>query len=61
MLYLRSKGVRTYDMGGIATGSASAAVSGINDFKIRFGGTSVREDHWLSPLYYLALLFGAAK
>jgi len=59
MLYLREQGIRTYDMGGIAVGAEAAAVSGINDFKIRFGGTTVREDHWLSPLYYLASIAGA--
>jgi lipid II:glycine glycyltransferase (peptidoglycan interpeptide bridge formation enzyme) len=58
MLYLRELGIRTYDMGGIAVGAEAAEVSGINDFKIRFGGTMVREDHWISPLYALATLAG---
>ena len=56
MLHLRSSGIRTYDMGGIAVGLKTAEVSGVNDFKIRFGGTQVREDHWVSPLYALAQL-----
>ncbi|MGA2642298.1 MAG: hypothetical protein ABSG21_15495 [Spirochaetia bacterium] len=55
MLYLREQGIRTYDLGGIAVGEGAAGVSGINDFKSRFGGTMVREDHWLSPLYALAI------
>jgi hypothetical protein len=58
MLHLREHGIRTYDLGGIAVGAEAAAVSGINDFKIRFGGTTVREDHWLSPLFALAMLAG---
>ena len=58
MLYLRESDITIYDLGGIAVGAEAAAVSGINDFKIRFGGTMVREDHWLSPLYALATLAG---
>ncbi len=59
MLHLRGLGVRTYDLGGIATGSVDPALAGINEFKLRFGGTVVREDHWLSPLYLLASLLGS--
>jgi hypothetical protein len=58
MLLLRERGIRTYDMGGIAVGAKAAAVSGINDFKLRFGGTVVREDHWFSPLYAAAFILG---
>ena len=56
---LREQGIQTYDLGGIAVGSAvTAEVSGINEFKLRFGGTIAREDHWLSPLYALATFAG---
>ena len=58
MLSLRERGIRTYDFGGIAIGSRAAPVSGINDFKMGFGGQVVREDHWVSPLYALASLLG---
>ena len=58
MLHLRGLGIRTYDLGGIAPGSVQPSVSGINEFKLRFGGKVVREDHWLSPLYSLASLAG---
>jgi hypothetical protein len=54
MLHLRGLGIRTYDLGGIAEGVDDPALLGINDFKQRFGGKTVREDHWLSPLYALA-------
>lgn len=55
MLHLRELGIGTYDFGGIAVGPDAAARRGINDFKIGFGGAVVREDHWLSPLYALAM------
>jgi hypothetical protein len=59
MLHLRARGIRTYDLGGIAAGSADAeGRAGIDEFKQRFGGAVVQEDHWLSPLYALALTLG---
>lgn len=59
MLYLRGQGVRTYDLGGIASGTDAAAErAGIDDFKMRFGGAVLREDHWVSPLYALAGMLG---
>lgn len=59
MLFLRERRIRTYDMGGIASGTPDAeARAGIDEFKLRFGGTVVREDHWLSPLYAFAGLLG---
>jgi hypothetical protein len=55
MLWLRDQGIRTYDLGGIASGTADAVErAGIDEFKSRFGGAVAREDHWLSPLYALA-------
>jgi hypothetical protein len=54
MMHLRAMGIRTYDMGGIAVGELTADVAGVNEFKVRFGGTIVREDHWVSPLFALA-------
>ena len=51
-------GIRTYDLGGIATDTKDRNLSGINEFKLGFGGKVVREDHWLSPLYFLASLAG---
>jgi hypothetical protein len=60
MQYLRGQGIGTYDMGGIAFGTNDAAErAGIDEFKMRFGGTVVREDHWVSPLYALAGMLGA--
>jgi hypothetical protein len=60
MLHLRERGIRTYDMGGIASGTAAAEErAGIDEFKMRFGGAVVREDHWFSPLYVLAGFLGA--
>ncbi len=56
MLYLRELGIRTFDFGGIAIGSEARARAGINDFKMGFGGSVVREDHLLSPLYALVML-----
>jgi hypothetical protein len=61
MIHLRSLGIRTYDLGGIAVGAGAEAVSGINDFKLRFGGATVREDHWFSLPYHLATLSGARQ
>jgi hypothetical protein len=59
MLHLRERGIRTYDLGGIASGTAVAEErAGIDEFKMRFGGAVVREDHWLSPLYALAGVLG---
>jgi hypothetical protein len=59
MLHLRGLGMCTYDLGGIAAGSADPTLLGIDEFKLRFGGTVVREDHWMSPLYLLTSLAGA--
>jgi lipid II:glycine glycyltransferase (peptidoglycan interpeptide bridge formation enzyme) len=56
MLYLREVGIGTYDFGGVAVGAEVPALKGINDFKIGFGGTLVREDHWYSLLYALGSL-----
>jgi hypothetical protein len=59
MLFLREYGIRTYDLGGIASSAgAEKELAGIDEFKIRFGGSPVREDHWLSPLYFVGLLAG---
>lgn len=54
MLRFRELGVRTYDLGGFAADTKDPTLEGINEFKLGFGGTAVREDHWLSPLYFLA-------
>jgi hypothetical protein len=59
MMHFRQMGIRTYDMGGVAPRTRDRSLTGINDFKKGFGGTEIREDHWLSPLYYLASLAGA--
>ncbi len=59
MMHFRRIGIRTYDMGGFAPRTSDRVLEGINDFKKGFGGTEVQEDHWLSPLYYLASLAGA--
>jgi hypothetical protein len=60
MLHLRERGIHTYDLGGIASGTAAAEErAGIDEFKMRFGGVVAREDPWLSPLYALASLLGA--
>lgn len=59
MLHLRGQGIRTYDLGGIAWGTEAAEQrAGIDEFKMRLGGTVVQEDHWLSPLYALAAVLG---
>ncbi len=58
MLHFKELGIRTYDLGGIATDTKDRTLSGINEFKLGFGGKVVREDHWLSPLYFLASLAG---
>jgi hypothetical protein len=59
MVYLRGCGIRTYDLGGIASGSDAAGErAGIDEFKMRFGGAAVQEDHWVSPLYALAGMLG---
>ncbi|MGA2612695.1 MAG: hypothetical protein ABSG38_04490 [Spirochaetia bacterium] len=59
MLYLRDLRIRTYDLGGIASGTPDTEDrAGIDEFKLRFGGAVVREDHWLSPLYAFAGLLG---
>lgn len=59
MLHFRGLGLRTYDLGGIAVGTRDRTLAGINEFKEGFGGTVAREDHWMSPLYFLAFLAGA--
>ena len=59
MLHFREMGIRTYDMGGFAPQTQDRTLEGINEFKKGFGGVEIREDHWLSPLYYIALLAGA--
>ena len=62
MLCLRDRGIRTYDLGGIASGTADAEErAGIDEFKLRFGGAVVREDHLLSPLYALARVLGGVR
>ena len=58
MVHFRDLGIRTYDLGGIATNTADKTLAGINEFKLGFGGKVVREDHWLSPLYFVASLVG---
>ena len=58
MLYFRERGIRTYDLGGIAINAHDRVLEGINEFKLGFGGKIVREDHWLSPFYFLASLAG---
>ncbi|HUW39940.1 MAG TPA: hypothetical protein VMV90_02950 [Rectinemataceae bacterium] len=54
MLHFRESGIATYDFGGYAPDTEDPVLRGINEFKSRFGGAIVREDHWLSPLYALA-------
>ena len=58
MLHFREGGIRTYDLGGIAVNTKDPTLQGINDFKLGFGGSAVREDHWISPLYFLGSLVG---
>jgi len=58
MMYFRDRGIRVYDFGGVAGSTHNHALHGIDDFKLGFGGTVVHEDHWLSPLYFLASLTG---
>ena len=58
MLYFRERGIRTYDLGGIAMNVHDRVLEGINEFKLGFGGKIVQEDHWLSPFYFLASLAG---
>jgi hypothetical protein len=59
MAHFRGLGIRTYDLGGIATNTTDRTLAGINEFKLGFGGSVVREDHWLSPLYFAASFAGA--
>ena len=60
MMYFRDLGLRIYDLGGIAMNTKDPALGGINEFKLGFGGQVVREDHWLSPLYFIASLTGTS-
>jgi hypothetical protein len=60
MVYFRDHGIQTYDLGGIALNTKDPTLVGINEFKLGFGGKVVPEDHWLSPLYFLASLAGAS-
>ncbi|MGA2378120.1 MAG: hypothetical protein ABSG85_02310 [Spirochaetia bacterium] len=55
MLRFKERGIRTYDLGGYAPGTRDPILEGINEFKIGFGGKEIAEDHWLSPLYALAM------
>jgi hypothetical protein len=59
MVHFRGLGIRTYDLGGYAANATNSTLEGINEFKLGFGGNVVQEDHWLSPLYFLASLAGA--
>lgn len=59
MLRFKDLGIKTYDFGGYSPGTRDPTLEGINEFKIGFGGTQVSEDHWMSPLYALAM--GAGK
>lgn len=59
MVHFRGLGMRIYDLGGLAMNTKDRTLAGINEFKLGFGGSAVREDHWISPLYFLASLAGA--
>jgi Acetyltransferase (GNAT) domain len=58
MMHFRERGILTYDLGGIAVETKDRRLKGINEFKMGFGGTVIREDHWLSPLYFVASMAG---
>jgi len=54
MLHFHRLGMETYDLGGIAIDPEDPALRGINEFKSKLGGRTVREDHWFSAPYVLA-------
>lgn len=54
MILFKSRGIRTYDLGGIAGDPAKADTAGIDSFKLAFGGVHVREDSFDSPLLSIA-------
>jgi hypothetical protein len=58
ILEFRQRGIRTYDLGGFAPETTDPTLTGINDFKLGFGGRQVLESHWFSPLYALAMKLG---
>ncbi len=50
MKFFKIRDYAVYDMGGIAMGNGNDSTRGIDHFKTGFGGTTVREDHFHSPL-----------
>jgi hypothetical protein len=54
----KAQNLAVYDFGGIAVDTNDPALTGINQFKLRFGGVIKKEDHWVSPLYALAEKLG---
>lgn len=52
MLYYKEKGFKTYDFGGYAQDTKDKGLSGINDFKISFGGEKVTCVSYVSYAYY---------
>jgi lipid II:glycine glycyltransferase (peptidoglycan interpeptide bridge formation enzyme) len=60
--YLKNMGIEMYDWGGIGTSKDIAenpGISGINEFKMAFGGEITEQFVYISPLYWL--LHYAAK
>jgi lipid II:glycine glycyltransferase (peptidoglycan interpeptide bridge formation enzyme) len=54
--YLKSMGIEMYDWGGIGTPKDIAenpGISGINEFKMAFGGDITAQFVYISPLYWL--------
>jgi lipid II:glycine glycyltransferase (peptidoglycan interpeptide bridge formation enzyme) len=54
--YLKSMGIEMYDWGGIGTPKDIAenpGISGINEFKMAFGGDITEQFVYVSPLYWL--------
>ncbi len=52
MLYYKEKGFKIYDFGGYAHQTKDKGLSGINDFKISFGGEKVASTSYVSYAYY---------
>lgn len=57
MLYFKKKGMHTFDFCGLSVQDGETVCASVNQYKLGFGGTPVKEYHFMNPITLRGKLF----
>jgi lipid II:glycine glycyltransferase (peptidoglycan interpeptide bridge formation enzyme) len=55
ILYFKDKNFKTFDYGGIVLNTDNRSLNGITEYKMSFGGKTITDISYLSPIYFFFL------